>query len=772
MQVNNGVDSSTRTGNMMFEESVDMEFSEKNIANLAFLLTNLYNDPELAVIREYIANGIDAHTAAGVDKPVIVYAPTESVPEFRVVDEGTGMSKDTVLNVYSKYGESTKSSSNDEIGGFGLGCKAGLAIASQFTVNTVKDGWNTLAIVQRTDAGSPKMNIVSHAETDSSDGTTISIPVSPTSNFYSKLDTFLYFTDSSLVKMEEGYYYNRHFTDSPSLTDKFESSDGTSSIRFITSPGYQDKADRGVVYVIMGGIYYAVPASQIYSNLSDENKKYGALFDSFATIIDAGIGELSLTPNRESLRFDDKTIGFFNNIIQDVFDKVISRDEEAISGAENYLSAREMYYKSASYTLGSTCAWNGIDLSDELLVVFSKYIASPRYYADSDRMVYEDYINKNDTNESYIRAHTLQINDADNLVMGCDIRKYKSNAKAYIKSLNNSPVRYGNTGVKFFADSLDDGILVVTKKTYRKYNSIKDFKGDASSRVFSPEEYEKFIGHKLNVVSQEEYQRIASEYRTKNNEPKAKRHRKTESNYNYKVIFKEEDDSVIYSTYRGDYLQDLIEDKAFKSIKIISGEGNDSDAGREYLSSFVRACTPKSALLKVIGADCLIIDNSLRLKDTLQNIFKSAEIIKPLDVYSKMDKHVASKASSASLRAMRSLSALGGATISSHPVLNVVKYAYDNGINIKDPLLRDIQKSYKYIEENSDYVNLVDFFYSYNNVPSLAIKSKIGSKEFMFDVGDASNFYYSNRDYFSDDIPLTIKVLNTVYTHNKEKENK
>lgn len=326
--------------------------------------------------------------------------------------------------------------------------------------------------------------------------------------------------------------------------------------------------------------------------------------------------------------------------------------------------------------------------------------------------------------------------------------------------------------MKFFADSLDDGILVITRKTYRNYNSIEGFKGDNSSMTFSPEEYEKFIGHRLHVVPQEEYERVASEYRTRNNEPKAKRYRKTESNYIYQVIFKEEDNSVISSNYRGDSLMDLIEDKSFESIKVISGIGNDCDEGRSYVNPFIKACTSNIMLLKVIEADCLIVDDSLRLKETIQKVFKSAEIITPFDMYSKMDKYVASKVSPTSLRAIRSFSMFGGSANSCHPIIETVRYAYDNGINIKVPLLRDIHKSYKYIEENSDYVNLVDFFYSYNNVPSPAITSKVGSKEFMFNGDDVANMYYMNRRYFSDDIPLTIKLLNTVYTHKKEKENK
>src|SRR5688572_13936905 len=87
-------------------EKVAMTFDEKSLAHLQSLFIDMYSDRELAAIREYSTNALDAHVQAGNTAPIEVFTPSALSPYFRVVDHGVGLSIDDIKDMYSKYGAS------------------------------------------------------------------------------------------------------------------------------------------------------------------------------------------------------------------------------------------------------------------------------------------------------------------------------------------------------------------------------------------------------------------------------------------------------------------------------------------------------------------------------------------------------------------------------------------------------------------------------------------------------------------------------------------
>ncbi len=97
-----------RTGDLGGQK-VGMKIDENSLAHVMSLLTDLYSDPELAVIREYSTNARDSHIMAGVPHlPIKVTLPNGMSPYFKVQDFGLGMSVSDIEETYSKYGASTK----------------------------------------------------------------------------------------------------------------------------------------------------------------------------------------------------------------------------------------------------------------------------------------------------------------------------------------------------------------------------------------------------------------------------------------------------------------------------------------------------------------------------------------------------------------------------------------------------------------------------------------------------------------------------------------
>lgn len=144
-------------------------------------LTELYEDPVEATVRETVSNAIDAVVKeCSEDKPTVkIYSPTTLNPILIIKDNGVGMTYNDLKEIYSKYGASTKIDDLEQIGAYGLGAKAPLAYGNEFTVTSIKDGQKTTIIVAREEMTN-FIKIVDSVITDEPSGTTVSIPVDNT----------------------------------------------------------------------------------------------------------------------------------------------------------------------------------------------------------------------------------------------------------------------------------------------------------------------------------------------------------------------------------------------------------------------------------------------------------------------------------------------------------------------------------------------------------------------------------------------------------------
>lgn len=106
-----------------------------------FMRDKIYSNKILAVVREYICNALDEHIRYNVSEPVKV---TLDYDKFTVRDFAKGLSEYDVRNIFGMYFESTKAKTNSQIGGFGIGSKAGHCYTDTFYVNSFYEGVNTM----------------------------------------------------------------------------------------------------------------------------------------------------------------------------------------------------------------------------------------------------------------------------------------------------------------------------------------------------------------------------------------------------------------------------------------------------------------------------------------------------------------------------------------------------------------------------------------------------------------------------------------------------
>lgn len=228
-------------------EDIEMTIDEKGFKFLMSILTNLYEYPVLAVIREYCTNAVDAHIDAGYDGPVQVTMPTWDKPEFKVRDFGPGMDLDDIRNTYSKYVASTKRQDNTQAGMFGIGAKSALALGDQFTVTSIKGGRKIVVLVQRKGRGEASMKVlVNDQPTSERNGTLITVPAESPNRFTQQAHKFFPYVKKGLFTV-----------DGEDRGESFEGVKINDTLYALPQSHYNNTS-----YIVMGNVPYPVETTE------------------------------------------------------------------------------------------------------------------------------------------------------------------------------------------------------------------------------------------------------------------------------------------------------------------------------------------------------------------------------------------------------------------------------------------------------------------------------------------------------------------------------
>jgi len=268
-----------------------MRIDENSIDFLMKILSDLYSDPQLAVIREYSVNARDSHVEAGVTRPIEITTPTRLSPHFKVQDFGLGLSIDDIRTIYSAYGASTKRNSNTQAGMLGLGSKSGLTISDQFMVTAIKDGIKAYVSVTRTETGGATMEIIDTVATTESNGVLISIPLGHNLyGFEDKVNNFFkYWPEGSVLINGKAPEQVKSDFLAPGIRIVDNKVKNTS---YYGTATYEDLPD----IIVMGGIAYPI-----------ESEYTPGFRTQFHLIFDVPIGSVNFTPSREQLHYTKQT---------------------------------------------------------------------------------------------------------------------------------------------------------------------------------------------------------------------------------------------------------------------------------------------------------------------------------------------------------------------------------------------------------------------------------------------------------------------------------
>lgn len=272
----------------------------KNLEFITTLLSsNLYSAPERSFIREIVSNAWDSHVEADNTNTPVLIKMDDDKRAITIRDFGVGLSPERFENIYCNIGSSTKRNSNDFIGGFGLGRFSALACTNVVYITSYYKGKAYYYIMTK-DGNNITTNLVATLDTDEKDGVEVTIKGVPSMQpYYNSLEYIVFFPNIYVNGINADYINN------------------TKIKRFTNFAVASRKMN---FKLLLGNVLYSFDKSQI----SPKAQEFLNSINSTGIVVQFNIGEINITPNRESVIYTKETIAIIEDRIQKAKEEMYS----------------------------------------------------------------------------------------------------------------------------------------------------------------------------------------------------------------------------------------------------------------------------------------------------------------------------------------------------------------------------------------------------------------------------------------------------------------
>jgi hypothetical protein len=332
-------------GNVTDQSEFKMRTSQKAFQ----ILSSLYSDKPLAIVRELGCNAMDSHIASGQpNRPFHIHIPNALEPWLTIQDFGTGISHENIYEIYSVYFASTKTNTNTQVGMLGLGSKSPFCYTDNFTITSIHNQVKRVYNAYFNQNGMPTISLASQEQTTEENGVAVKIPIkhSDFNNFSQAIYKSFRFFDTKPDITGGKIDWN---TDKPDFSGSFWKSYTRMS---------------GSAFAIMGGVAYPI---DIYK-MSDDHYE---ILRKAGLVIQFNIGELDVTPSREALMYHDWVIKAINDKIDKVKKDFVQVVENTIKSSPNLIDSLQAIYHLKdqwsflnSSMLNGKVYWNQVEISE------------------------------------------------------------------------------------------------------------------------------------------------------------------------------------------------------------------------------------------------------------------------------------------------------------------------------------------------------------------------------------------------------------------------
>ena len=349
-------------------------------AKMARILSDgIYTNKPQAICRELGCNALDSHVMAGKPHlPIEIHMPTELEPFFHVRDFGLGLDHDEVLNIFTVYGESTKTGTNEAVGQLGLGSKVPFAYCDAFDVVARKNGVERHYSMYKNETGLPSCALLLETLTDQCNGVTVKLPV-PRRDFqefhesarrvfrwFDVRPVFTGISNLALLPIEYEFQGN-----------------GWGVLKGGLSHGYS----RQQSLALMGPVAYPIDIQSIKGVAG--NKGITELVN-LPLVLTFNIGDLYMAVSREALSYDDRTQKALLDRLVQVHQELGQQLGTRISGAptlwDAHLAWTNTFGNNGTYSYQLRHLYsgsNGIKWKDKLVKGLDMSIPISDLYGDS-----------------------------------------------------------------------------------------------------------------------------------------------------------------------------------------------------------------------------------------------------------------------------------------------------------------------------------------------------------------------------------------------------
>jgi hypothetical protein len=354
-------------------DEVKCTIDAEDMRYVASLLRNNYSNTRLAVVREITANALDANLEANASRPIEVKLPTSMNPSFAVRDFGGGLSKEDVFGLYSKYGKSTKRTSNNYIGAFGIGKFAPLSYGDNFTCTSFHGGLKIAYNVFVDESDDTKIVELFSEPSNEPTGLSIEVAVSDgdINDFKDICQKFFkFFSKEDMPKfigVEEDFIKENKITLESKDDSWFFLDEDSNRYRY---GGYH-------AHVIMGRVSYPLDsqALNVKKFVQDDQKAriIAQIIGSSNFYLRVPLGSVKLHHSRESLEYNKTTQQKIIDSLLVVVDQIQEIAKEKLADSTDLFDAKRNYARIVNampYGIRSvfenSFEWNGVKIESSV----------------------------------------------------------------------------------------------------------------------------------------------------------------------------------------------------------------------------------------------------------------------------------------------------------------------------------------------------------------------------------------------------------------------
>jgi hypothetical protein len=282
--------------------TLQLGISQDNFRLAMEILMDLYTQPIDSIMRELCSNAVDAMRQAGNEHlPIEVTLPSHLSPNLVVKDYGLGMSAEFITSTYCNLLSSTKRDDNDEIGGYGIGSKSPLGYTDSYTLSTRHAGTELHLHVSRNGG----FVLLGSNPTTEGSGTTVTVPV--------KVDKYRGVDDCKAFM--DAVSWLRYMSPPPLVNGKPIPQEEV----LLEGEGWfiakHDTPYESYMRVLLGPIPYYLDTS----NLGQLTARQRCVATTKYFRLKLPIGSISVTPSRETLRYDERTVTTIKEALDDAY---------------------------------------------------------------------------------------------------------------------------------------------------------------------------------------------------------------------------------------------------------------------------------------------------------------------------------------------------------------------------------------------------------------------------------------------------------------------